>query len=277
MAGLAAVLVAGFSSASGASAAPTDGETSNSPFTLASIRRASRAWEWKRLEKPGWKLLLTDHFDLKGDVDIGRLREAGVYLEEFLRMLRASIGGDVEWIRFSGRIFAKQEDLRQYAATRPGFNADSFYDPTARELVVCLRSGRDAGGFRHALAHEFTHHYMDKVRGCRGPVWFAEGMAEYFARFTVRDGRVHPGAVDRWALLLMRLDRRRSLTDLLSADRNEMYGMGSAALYAQAWSFVHYLYSRDDQTIDSFLRGESLDNVEVFEEGWRKHLKYLGK
>lgn len=40
---------------------------------------------------------------------------------------------------------------------------------------------------------------MDRVWKRTGPLWFAEGVAEYFANFSVRDGRAVPGAVDHRA------------------------------------------------------------------------------
>jgi hypothetical protein len=54
-----------------------------------------------------------------------------------------------------------------------------------------------------------------------------------------------------------------------------MYGLRFAHRYAQAWSFVHYLFSREDGVIDLLLRGAQPPNVEELELGWRKHLTEL--
>ena len=246
-----------------------------SPFSRAAVRKASRGWEWKRLESPGWKLLMTDNFVLRGDVGVAGLREAGTALEEFLRMLRSSIGGDPAGLMFSARLFRHREDFLRYAARRGAANAESFYDPRTGELVLCMDEKRGRDWLRRALAHEFTHEYMDRVWDCTRPLWFAEGMAEYFAGFAVRGGRARPGAVDRKSLLLLRLDRPLPLAEFLALDRADMYGPRFVLLYAQAWSLVHYLFSREDETIDLLLRGESLEEVEELEGGWRKYIEAL--
>ena len=43
--------------------------------------------------------------------------------------------------------------------------------------------------------------------------------------------------------------------------------------YAEGWSLVHYLFSRNDGTVDLLLRGGSLRKPEEIEQGWKKHLK----
>jgi hypothetical protein len=218
---------------------------------------------------------MADHVVVRGDVPLDGLRTTAAYLEEFRRMLRASIGGNDAGIMFSARVFADPRDFRRYAALRGAANAESFYDPGTSELVICLDRKAGADGLQRTLAHEFAHAYMDRVWKRTGPLWFAEGMAEYFARFTVKDGRAVPGDVDRPSLLLLRLGEPSSLPEFLALGRDEMYGPSFPTHYAQAWSFVHYLFSRKDGTIDLLLRGGSLEKVEELEKGWKEHLEKM--
>src|SRR5882672_11915697 len=85
---------------------PSDGDNHPSPFAPRRIREASRGWEWKSLETPGWKLLMTPSFVVRGDVPVDDLRTVGATLEEFLRMARAALGGDDSGLMFSARVFA---------------------------------------------------------------------------------------------------------------------------------------------------------------------------
>ena len=252
-----------------------DGGGPSSPFSPRAVREASRTWEWKNLETPGWKLLMADHVVLRGDVPVAELRRSGAYLEEFFRMLESALGGDTSGLMFSCRIFADPGDFRRYAARRGAANAESFYDPRTSELVVCLEGVRGDAWLQKTLAHEFTHAYMDRVWKRTEPLWFAEGMAEYFAGFTVKDGRARPGAVDRPALLLLRLQGTEPLRDFVKLGREEMYGPAFTSLYAQAWAFVHYLFSCGDDTVDLLLRGEPLKDVDKLEKAWSDYLEKL--
>jgi hypothetical protein len=246
-----------------------------SPLAPKAVREAARRWEWKALETPGWKILMADHVVVRGNVALDSLRTAGAYLEEFRRMMKASIGGDDAKIMFSARIFADPEDFRRYAALRGAANAESFYDPATSELVICLERRAGTEWLQRTLAHEFAHAYMDRVWKRTGPLWFAEGMAEYFSRFAVKDGRTVPGEMDRPALLLLRLGEPAPLGRFLALPREEMYGPSFPTHYAQAWSLVHYLFSRKDGVIDLLLRGGTLEKVEELEKGWKEHIEKM--
>ena len=250
-------------------------DASPSPFSSRAVREASRGWEWKNLETPGWKLLMTPSFVVRGDVPIGDLRLVGAHLEEFLRMARSCLGGDDSGVMFSARVFSSVRDFRRYATRLGAANAESFYDPRSAELVLCLEGSPAPSWLQKTLAHEFAHEYMDRVWGRTDPLWFAEGVAEYFANFVVSDGRARAGAVDRRAVLLLTLEEPMPLEKFLGLGREEMYGILYARHYAHAWSFVHYLFSRNDGLIDLLLRGSQPPNLEELEEGWRKHLTEL--
>jgi hypothetical protein len=258
----------------GGAVGPAD-EGGLSPLSAKAVREASRRWEWKNLESPRWKILVADHVVIRGDVPVDGLRTAAAYLEEFRRMIKAAIGGDDAGLMFSARVFADPRDFRRYAALRGAANAESFYDPATSELVICLDRPGATEWLQRTLAHEFAHAYMDRVWKRTGPLWFAEGMAEYFAHFAVKGGRATPGTVDRPALLLLRLGDPVPLGKFLRLERDEMYGPSFPTHYAQAWSLVHYLFARQDGLVDLLLRGGSLENVDELEKGWRDHLDKL--
>jgi hypothetical protein len=176
---------------------------------------------------------------------------------------------------FSARAFASLRDFRRYATRSGASNAESFYDPRSAELVVCLEETPSPVWLQKTLAHEFAHEYMDRVWKRTGPLWFAEGVAEYFANFSVRDGRAVPGAVDHRAALLLKEDEPLPLDSFFKLSREEMYGFRFAHHYAQAWSVVHYLFAREPELVDLLLRGAQPPDVEALEKGWREHLDGL--
>jgi hypothetical protein len=252
-----------------------DATSADSPLSAAAVRRASKDWEWKPLESPGWKILMAPRVVVRGDAPIDALRTVAAYVEEFRRMLQASLGGEAEGIMFSVRVFEAVPDFRRYAACLGAPNAESLYDPRGSEIVLSIDGTQGAAWLQKTVAHEFTHAYMDRVFRRTGPLWFAEGMAEYFSNFAVRAGRLCPGEVDRRAVLLLRLEAPLPLGRFVRTGREEMYGPGFPALYAQAWSLVHYLFSREDGTIDLLLRGGSPEDLERMETDWRAFLERL--
>ena len=239
------------------------------------VRTAAKGWEWRRLESPRWKILSSDHFALRGDVPIDDLRAAATYLEEFYRMLQKAVGGSPKGIKFSVRIFRDPADFRRYASRAGAPNAESFYCPRTREVVLFLDPQRGRPGLQRTLAHEFVHGYMDLVWDKTSPLWFAEGMAEYFSHFEVREGRAQPGAVDRRAMLLLAIEPPVPLKEFTRLGRSEFYGIRFVHLYAQAWAFVHYLFSREDGLIDLLLRGKGVVDPDALEEDWKTYLETL--
>ena len=260
-------------STSGAPVCPDAGGPS-SPLSSRAVREASRNWPWRPLETPGWKILVADRVVVRGDASVDVLRTSAAYLEAFHGMLSASLGGDARDVVFSARVFADPAAFRRYAAQRGALNAESFYDPRTAELAVCHDPARGPGWLQKTLSHEFTHAYMDRVWKITEPLWLCEGMAEYFSTFTVRDGRLVPGAVDRRSVLLLRLGEPLPLRRFLALGRDDMYGPSFPTHYAQAWALVHYLMTRGDGTVDLLLRGRELQDVDRLDQAWRE---YLGK
>ena len=262
------------SSPLGALADP-DGEGPSSLLPGPALREASRKWKWQPLEAPGWKMLTSDHFVVRGNAPLKNLRECAACMESFLEAMRRALGGSPARAPFSVRVFAAARDFRLYATLAGAPNAESFYDPRTAEMVICLDPPREPLWLQKTLAHELTHVYMDRVWDRTGPLWFAEGLAEYFAGFQVRDGRVLPGAVDREALRRLRERGPMPLEKFLRLGRDDFYGESFPYLYAQAWSLVHYLFSRKDGVVDLLLRGGTMGDVEEVEKGWLEHLEKL--
>jgi hypothetical protein len=144
--------------------------------------------------------------------------------------------------------------------------AEGFYAPPGL-FTFHLETGL-VSRVLSALIHESVHAYVDRhvVRpGLRLPTWFSEGLAEYFARSEVRDGRLVPGAVRKGEFVLDRLRggayRRKTDTgwtfdlvqravrkgegptvaELLAMDVESFYGEQRSLHYALSWLLVHFL------------------------------------
>lgn len=240
------------------------------------LQRAASGWELKNLETPGWKMMVGEHVILRGDVPVETLKSVGVLAEIYREVLQEAIGGDDSNILFSIRIFVEPREFRRFAARSGAPNAESFYDPRSAEIVLEVDGTRGAEWLERSVAHEFTHAYMDRVFKVTAPLWFAEGMAEYFTNLEMGpDGRLYPGALNDRGLLILGIAQLPDIKTFLAIGRDEFYGVNFAKYYAQGWLFVRFLFDFHPKLVMKLL--DRKDPVIVFkrvslEKMWKPYL-----
>jgi tetratricopeptide (TPR) repeat protein len=94
------------------------------------------------------------------------------------------------------------------------------------------------------IYHEYVHQLVDNTAG-NVPVWFNEGLAEYYSTFEIEDDRkVHLGELIPYHLQTLREERMLPLRRLFEVDQySPEYNEGSkrGMLYAESWALVHYM------------------------------------
>ena len=94
------------------------------------------------------------------------------------------------------------------------------------------------------IYHEYVHLLIDNTSGSV-PVWFNEGLAEYYSTFTIaEDRKVHLGELIPYHLEALREDKLYPLRRLFGVDHySPEYNEGSkrGMFYAESWALVHYL------------------------------------
>jgi len=253
---------------------------SGSLLKPSELKEIASGWEWKESETPGWKVLLGDHVVLHGDVSVDLLRVVGAQVETYLGVLQATIGGDPSKAMFNVRIFGNPKDFRRYATLAQAANAEAYYDPRSMELVLDVDGSRGDEWLERTVAHEFAHAYMDRIFKVTGPLWFAEGMAEYFTNLQVgQDGRLYPGALNERGLGILDVNRGNllPLSKFTGLGRDVFYGMDFFVLYAQAWMFVRFLFGRYPDMVRTLMGRGSID-AGALETEWADYLsRVLGK
>jgi len=176
-----------------------------------------------------------------------------------------------------------------------------FFAPTARGLAVFI-DGRTRSQVFASLQHEGFHQFADSYIGQQLPVWVNEGLAEYFERAIVVQGRMMLGIPETYHLAMVQqaIEQGRSIpfdeivamtapqwADVRSADTDR-----AGLLYAQAWSMVHFLIRGDDSKyaplLERYLRllsdGQSSQcafatvfgsDLGSFERRWRDYISQL--
>lgn len=211
-----------------------------------------------------------------GDLKHDDMRAIAIYALEFEDMISRSIGGRPTNVPYRLRFYADKGEFRRHAVKVGAANAMSFYDPRTKDIVMWFDETISHAHLQGLVAHEFTHAYMDIVFGCTSPLWFAEGMAEYFQNFTWEGDHAAPGAISEPQLFELRDDNWVEIDDFALLEREVFYGPGWKALYAQAWTFVHFLFHSEPAKIQELLRRRKIDVVGLTGE-WESHLQAMRK
>ncbi len=183
--------------------------------------------------------------------------EAMTYLLERMGVLARS---DASARRRPGAVRAKpryqDEPLRPLPEGVVQFGA---YAPFLKELVL-WRSDRMQQTLRHEAFHQFLDTYVDHA-----PPWFNEGFATVFEVSRGGKSILH---AERQQELQMFFGAAPRLEELLSLSLPEFQASPNVSLlYAQSWSFIHWLISKGerwrlDRYFEALVAGRGADEAE---------------
>ena len=220
-----------------------------------------------------------------GDLSPADMKAVVVYALEFEDMLIRGVGGSPKSIPYRIKIFADEREFRTVASKVGAANALSYYHPGTKDIVAYFDTKQLTARFpgspvmthenlQSILSHEFTHAYMDIVYSRTSPLWFAEGIAEYYQHFEWRGGQAAGGALNLKELQILSNNEPLPLVEFMSVPRERMYGPEFPQLYAQAWAVTHYLKSyHQDAIADLIETGKT--SARGLEAGWRLHFREM--
>lgn len=135
--------------------------------------------------------------------------------------------------------FAPYRDL---ILERPAKNvAGIFIHAPDGPLIVFDASGRWSA--EHVIYHELTHSFTSN-QGTSFPLWFREGVADFYAAFAI-DGQSVKIGLPTQQLYFLRKREWLPLRDVLTADHESPLYTDAKLVqvfYAESWAMVHYLY-----------------------------------
>jgi tetratricopeptide (TPR) repeat protein len=194
-----------------------------------------------------WREVRTDHFRVIGDVSATRLRDVALRFEQF-RDVVTQLLPDAVPAASAPVVVIVFPDAQSYRPFMPMANArtvpvDGFFVDGADVNYITMNVEAGERAFP-IVFHEFSHFLLNNAFP-RTPLWFHEGLAEYFSTLEVTaDGqRVVIGKpVARHVALLRK--RRLSLPQLFAIDQtSKQYTQDGPArdlLYAKSWAVVHH-------------------------------------
>jgi hypothetical protein len=184
----------------------------------------------------------TDHYHVRSDISQALCYRAAQLLERFYVKYNAHlkrVSGAKK--RFRVQLFAGEAGYHEFCAdilgTKPEHTA-GVYIPLLKQLMIWNLPNSDE--MLHTVVHEGFHQYLDQVAPT-APVWFNEGMAEYYESSRLVDGQWQDGLVNPEHAALLRRGVALPLAQFVRLTPAEFYGEEIQRNYAQAWAFVHFL------------------------------------
>lgn len=215
----------------------------------------------------------TANFVVRSDINKATCVEAARILESSLKLYskvlmgkrsRPSVKEPAPVYLFSGKgsyhAFAEAllGDRMEYS--------NGLYSPLLKTLLVVNQPDRD--DMLEVVRHEAFHQYLDTFLP-NPPIWFNEGMAEYFETSDSSDAFRKTGAIVKKNLEVL-LDANVHWTpfDELIRMPSEAFMSQAGKHYPQSWALIHYLREGGkgprrtfDAYFDGLLAGESMERA----------------
>jgi tetratricopeptide (TPR) repeat protein len=144
-------------------------------------------------------------------------------------------------------VFKNDVAFRPY---KPNPQEAGYFQPGEDTNYIALTSESDSAThpFR-VIFHEYVHLLVNNSMGTTVPLWFNEGLAEYYSTFDMKDERrVLLGNLIPGHMIYLRRNEFLPLRTLFAVDYKSPYYNESNKMnifYAESWMFMHYLMQAD--------------------------------
>jgi tetratricopeptide (TPR) repeat protein len=192
--------------------------------------------------KDTWTIVHSKNFTLVGNASEKEIRQVATRLEQFrdafTRLLSAA--------RFETPVPTTVIVFKSKSSYKPFNPSDNAGYFQKGDDVNYITLTTEAGGESplSIIYHEYVHLLVDNNLG-NVPVWFNEGLAEYYRTFDIEEDRkVHLGELIPYHLQTLREDKFLPLRTLFAVDHYSPYyneGSKRGTFYAESWALVHYL------------------------------------
>lgn len=196
------------------------------------------------LAADNWVSVRTKNFLLVGNADEKSIRKVGLKLEQFRQVFTYLFPA----LKFNTPVPTTVVVFKNdsaYGPFKPKPNTAGHFQPGPDVNYIALstevRGEQDAYSI---IFHEYTHLLIENTFE-NAPVWFNEGLAEYYSTFSITDDQnVVVGNVVSGHIHLLRDNKMLPLKTLFEIDyKSPHYNEKNkkSIFYAQSWALMHYL------------------------------------
>jgi tetratricopeptide (TPR) repeat protein len=175
-------------------------------------------------------------------------------------------------------------------------NVAGYFQPgeDVNYITLTTEKASEDQPFR-TIFHEYVHLLIENTMGPTVPVWFNEGLAEYYSTFDITDEnrKVILGDLVRNHVLYLRETKFLPLRTLFAVDHKSPYyneGNKMNIFYAESWMLMHYLLQGEGQkrrpqlarfvdllrasaTIDDAFQRAFQINLDAFEKDFKSYVQ----
>ena len=194
--------------------------------------------------KDSWVSVHSKNFFLIGNASEKEVKQVAVRLEQFREVFTHLFPA----INFNSPVpttvivFKNDSSYRPF---KPRPNLAGYFQPGPDVNYITLTTEvRGEQDPFTVIFHEYTHLLVDNTLG-NAPVWFNEGLAEYYSTFSVTDDqKVALGNPISGHVFLLRDNKMLPLRTLFQVDYKSPYyneRNKQSIFYAESWALMHYL------------------------------------
>ena len=205
--------------------------------------------------KDTWTSVRSKNFLLVGNANEKDIRQVAVRLEQFREVFsrlftKVNVNSPVP----TTVIVFKNDD--SYRPFKPNQNIAGYFQPGPDVNYITLKLAKELGSEQdpfNIIFHEYTHLLVKDTNG-NVPVWFNEGLAEYYSTFSITDDqKVVLGRPIASHVFLLRENKMLPLRTLFQVDQKSPYYNErdkQSIFYAESWALMHYLIlGKDGQRV----------------------------
>jgi tetratricopeptide (TPR) repeat protein len=216
--------------------------------------------------KDKWISLQTRNFFMVGNTGEKELREVALKLEQFRAVFTVVFPNMVfnTPVPTTVVVFKSQSS---FAPFKPGPNTAGYFQAGSDVNYIALST--EFQGEQDAfevIFHEYTH-LLVKNTFENAPLWFNEGLAEYYSTFKIsEDRKVAIGKAIGKHVYLLRENKILPLKTLFEVTHQSPYYNESkkqGIFYAQSWALMHYMLIGKSGRVEPLTKFLELQNQDV--------------
>ena len=193
--------------------------------------------------KDTWTSVRTKNFFMIGNANEKEIRKVALKLEQFREVFTKLF----PHIRFNTPVPTTVVVFKSdssYAPFKPSTNTAGYFQPGEDVNYITLTTELQTLDPFQVIFHEYTHLLVNNTFK-NAPVWFNEGLAEYYSTFSITDDqKIGIGIAIGHHVHLLRDNKMLPLRTLFEVDHKSPHyneGKKQSIFYAQSWALMHYL------------------------------------
>ena len=194
--------------------------------------------------KDTWVSVRTKNFFMLGNANEKDIRKVGLKLEQFREVFTRLFPKMKFNTPVPTTVIVFKSDS-SYAPFKPGPNIAGYFQagPDVNYITLTTEVRGEQDPF-NVIFHEYTHLLVENTFES-APVWFDEGLAEYYSTFSITDDqKIQLGSPIGSHVFLLRESKMLPLRTLFEVDHKSPHYNESkkqSIFYAQSWALMHYL------------------------------------